>query len=324
SLRMSCYELDGRDESLARLQYLQPCCVSFGSEPEWIRDTGIWLEANRLTVHWRVGHTLSEIMRKSLNQSSTAAWIGQDCLHNPVLRWLQMREICIEPSAGKRLARRQIKRSIRRQQPAHGELIARFPYFRCGHRDLCHFRISAVNKRQPEVGVRAESVRQGAHAGIFTFNLRGELQALDRISHPNPEVARPARQHRPIVGRCLKLAADAVDPLLHGTPRPVINETMNRIAEAVAGLEGVLAATERESRFADPTWEREQQGHATSGGRLVSTRKVRMRPEHLACSVLQYGPPAETIEAQAHQNTCGGAGGRISDRNNMWGLHCAR
>src|SRR5262249_24244905 len=69
---------------------------------------------------------------------------------------------------------------------------------------------------------------------------------------------------------------------------------------------------------------REQQGHATSGGRLVSTRKVRMRPEHLACSVLQYGPPAETIEAQAHQNTCGGAGGRISDRNNMWGLHCAR
>src|SRR4029453_7947415 len=232
--------------------------MSFGSGPEWVGDTGIRLEANRLPVHWGVDNTLSEIMRESLDQSSTASWIGQDCLHNSALRWLQMREIRIEASAGKRLARRQFKGSIRWHEPAGGQLIARFPYLRCGHRDLCHFRISAVGQREPQVGVRAESVRQGVHAGIFTFNLRGELQALDRVTHPNPEVARPARQHRPIVGRCLKLAADAVDALLNGTPRPVINETMNRVAEAVAGLEKVLAATEHEARLADPTGEREQ------------------------------------------------------------------
>jgi len=57
---------------------------------------------------------------------------------------------------------------------------------------------------------------------------------------------------------------------------------MNRVAEAVAGLEEILAATKYESRLADPTGKREQQGYAASGWPLVSTRKVLMRPEHLA------------------------------------------
>src|SRR5215471_2156628 len=239
--------------------------MSFGCEPKWIGDTGIWLEANRFPVHCRVDNALSEIMRESLDQSPTASWIGQDCLYNSRLRWLQMREIRIEGSPGKRLARRQIKGSIRWHEPTGGQLIARFPYFRCGYRDLCHFRISTLGQRKPEVGVRAESVWQGARAGIFTFNLRGELRALDRVTHPNPEVARPARQHRLIVGRCLKLAADAIDALLNDTPRPIVNETMNRVAEAVAGLEEILAATKYESRLADPTGKREQQGYAASG-----------------------------------------------------------
>jgi len=35
----------------------------------------------------------------------------------------------------------------------------------------------------------------------------------------------------------LELAADAVDTLLNGTPRPVVDKPVNRVAEAVARLE---------------------------------------------------------------------------------------
>ncbi len=31
----------------------------------------------------------------------------------------------------------------------------------------------------------------GAYSGIFTFNLRGELQTLDRVTRANPEIAGP-------------------------------------------------------------------------------------------------------------------------------------
>jgi hypothetical protein len=193
--------------------------------------------------------------------------------------------------------RGQVQGSVHWQQAACGQLITRFPYFCRWQRDLCHFGISAVGQREPEVGMQAESVRQGTFASIFTFNLRSQLQVLDRVTHADPEVAGPPREHRPIVARRLKLAAHAVDALLNGSPRPVVNETMNRVAEGVGWLEQVLVATEHELRFADPTREREQQGYATSGWLLVSTGEVLMRPEHLAWSILQYGPPTETIEA---------------------------
>src|SRR5215467_6688394 len=176
---------------------------------------------------WCIDHTLSEVVREGLDQSSTTSWIGQNCLYNPALRWMQIREIRIEPSAGKRLGRRQIKVSLRWQQPAGGQLIARFPHFRCRYRDLCHFRISTVRQREPEVGVHAESVRQRTCAGIFTFNLCGELRAIDRVTHANPEVARPPCEHSLIVAGSVKLTADAVDTLLNGTPRPVVHEAMN-------------------------------------------------------------------------------------------------
>src|SRR5690242_6285159 len=102
--------------------------MSFGSESEWVGDTGIRLEANRLPVPWCVDHTLSEILREGLSQSSTASRIGQDCFHNPAFRWLEMREIRIELSARKRLGGCQIKVSFRWQQLAGRQLIARFPY----------------------------------------------------------------------------------------------------------------------------------------------------------------------------------------------------
>src|SRR5262249_41528511 len=134
------------------------------------------------------------------------------------------------------------------------------------------------------------------------------LQALDHVTHANPEVARPTREHGLIVDGCLKLAADAVDVLLNCTPRPVVNETMNRVAEGIAQLEQVLATAECESRLADAAREREQQGYATSGWSRVSTRKVLIRPKHLAWPVLQYRLPTETVEAQAHQNARAGSG----------------
>src|SRR6476646_1136396 len=105
-------------------------------------------------MRWCVDHTLSEILPEGLDEFSTASWIGKDGLHNAVLRWLQMREIRIETSPGKRLARCQIKVAIGSQQLAGGQLVMRFPYLHCRYRDLCHFRISAVGQRQPEVGVR--------------------------------------------------------------------------------------------------------------------------------------------------------------------------
>src|SRR5215471_18043436 len=109
--------------------------------------------------------------------------------------------------------------------------------------------------------------------------------------------------------------------MLNNPPRPVVREAMNCIAGAVGGFEQILTATEREPRIANPTGKREQQGYATSRWLFVSTRKVLMGPEHLARSVRQHGPPAETIEAEAHKNTCAGTAGRIRDRNGIWGVH---
>ena len=82
--------------------------MSFGSEAEWIGNTGIRLETNGFAVYWCVDHTLSEIVREGLDEYSTAFWIGKDRLHGAGLRWQQTREIRIETSAGKRTGRRQI------------------------------------------------------------------------------------------------------------------------------------------------------------------------------------------------------------------------